>query len=127
MFQFFGNATRGYIDTASVFRWWGYQWFDPASETEHGLLIVALSLGFGIAAAVVSLLMPEKYEASVVLSPVEGHPGLLSDEKISDISARADGRPPSRADHVTAAQSASDRARAGPPPGAGQRPPIRRR
>jgi exosortase len=43
VFQFFGNATRGYIDTASVFGWWGYQWFDPASETEHGLLIVALS------------------------------------------------------------------------------------
>lgn len=34
-------------------------------------LIVALTLGFGIAAAVVSLLLPEKYEASVVLSPVD--------------------------------------------------------
>ena len=43
MFQFFGNATRGYIDTASVFWWWGFQWFDAASEAEHGLLIVALS------------------------------------------------------------------------------------
>ena len=43
VFQFFGNATRGYINTASVLGWWGYQWFDPASETEHGLLIVALS------------------------------------------------------------------------------------
>ncbi len=43
MFQFFGNATRGYIDTASVFWWWSYQWFDAASEAEHGLLIVVLS------------------------------------------------------------------------------------
>ncbi len=43
VFQFFGNATRGYIDTASVFQWWGRQWFDPASEAEHGLLIVGLS------------------------------------------------------------------------------------
>lgn len=43
VFQFFGNATRGYIDTASLFYWWGYQWFDAASETEHGLLILAIS------------------------------------------------------------------------------------
>lgn len=35
------------------------------------LLIIALTLAFGIAAAVVSLLLPEKYEASVVLSPVD--------------------------------------------------------
>ncbi|MGQ3058004.1 MAG: Wzz/FepE/Etk N-terminal domain-containing protein [Nevskia sp.] len=35
------------------------------------LLIALLSFGFGATAAVVSLLMPEKYEASVVLSPVE--------------------------------------------------------
>jgi len=35
------------------------------------ILIVALTLTFGIAAAVISLLLPEKYEASVVLSPVD--------------------------------------------------------
>lgn len=35
------------------------------------LLIALLSFGFGATAAVVSLLMPEKYEASVVLSPVD--------------------------------------------------------
>jgi uncharacterized protein involved in exopolysaccharide biosynthesis len=39
------------------------------------LLIAALSLGFGVAAAVVSLLLPEKYEASVVLSPVDDAAG----------------------------------------------------
>ncbi|MDP3293323.1 MAG: Wzz/FepE/Etk N-terminal domain-containing protein [Nevskia sp.] len=39
------------------------------------LLIIALTLGFGIAAAVVSLLLPEKYEASVVLSPVDEESG----------------------------------------------------
>lgn len=43
VFQFFGNATRGYIDTASVFWWWGFQWFNEGSETEHGVLILALS------------------------------------------------------------------------------------
>jgi EpsI family protein len=43
VFQFFGNATRGYIDTPSVFWWWGVQWFDPASETQHGPLMVALA------------------------------------------------------------------------------------
>jgi exosortase len=45
VFQFFGNSTRGYIDSRSLFYWWGYQWFDPASESEHGLLILALSAG----------------------------------------------------------------------------------
>ena len=39
------------------------------------LLIIALTLGFGIAAAVVSLLLPEKYEASIVLSPVDEESG----------------------------------------------------
>lgn len=43
VFHFFGNATRGYIDTASLFYWWGYQWADPASESEHGWLILGLS------------------------------------------------------------------------------------
>ncbi len=45
LFQFFGNANRGYIDTASLFYWWGFQWFNPGSETEHGPLILALSAG----------------------------------------------------------------------------------
>lgn len=39
------------------------------------LLIIALTLAFGIAAAVVSLLLPEKYEASIVLSPVDEESG----------------------------------------------------
>lgn len=43
VFQFFGNATRGYIDTRSVFYWWGSQWFNPASQTEHGLLILLVA------------------------------------------------------------------------------------
>lgn len=43
LFQFFGNAGRGYIDTASLFHWWGYQWLNPASETEHGWVILGLS------------------------------------------------------------------------------------
>ncbi len=44
VFQFFGNAGRGYIDTASLFYWWGFQWFNPGSETEHGPMILGLSL-----------------------------------------------------------------------------------
>ncbi len=44
MFQFFGNATRGYIDSASLFYWWGFQWVNPGSETEHGLLILPLAV-----------------------------------------------------------------------------------
>ncbi len=44
VFQFFGNATRGYIDTASLFYWWGFQWVNPASETEHGWLILGISV-----------------------------------------------------------------------------------
>ena len=43
VFQFFGNATRGYIDTASLFYWWGYQWFDAASELGHWWLIFGIS------------------------------------------------------------------------------------
>lgn len=44
VFQFFGNANRGYIDSASLFYWWGFQWVNPGSETEHGWLILGLSL-----------------------------------------------------------------------------------
>lgn len=43
LFHFFGNANRGYIATDSLFVWWGTQWMDAASETEHGWLILALS------------------------------------------------------------------------------------
>lgn len=44
VFQFFGNATLGYIKTRSLFWWWGAQWFDPAAESQQGLLILGLSL-----------------------------------------------------------------------------------
>jgi EpsI family protein len=46
VFQFFGNANHGYIDTASLFYWWGYQWFqwgNPNAENQHAPLILALS------------------------------------------------------------------------------------
>src|SRR5262245_26193957 len=43
LFQWFGNATRGYINTPSLFWWWISQWLDAASETEHGWLILGLS------------------------------------------------------------------------------------
>jgi acetyl esterase/lipase len=33
------------------------------------------------------------FNPAVVLSPVEGHPGLLTEEKFADIRARTDGRP----------------------------------
>ncbi len=43
VFQFWGNAVRGYIDTPSVFWWWGWQWFNQESEAQHGLLVLALT------------------------------------------------------------------------------------
>jgi exosortase len=43
VFQWFGNASRGYIDSASLFYWWGAQWANPASESEHGWLILGIS------------------------------------------------------------------------------------
>jgi len=43
LFQWFGNATRGYVDTASAFWWWISQWLDPRADAEHGWLILALS------------------------------------------------------------------------------------
>jgi exosortase len=44
LFQFWGNATHGYIATNSLFYWWGFQWVNAESETEHAWLILALSL-----------------------------------------------------------------------------------
>jgi len=43
VFQWFGNATRGYIDTRSLFYWWGSQWWPLESETGHGWLILGIS------------------------------------------------------------------------------------
>lgn len=42
VFQFFGNATRGYIDTLSIFEWCVAQWLNPRTETEHAWLVLAL-------------------------------------------------------------------------------------
>ncbi|MBL9216103.1 MAG: exosortase [Opitutaceae bacterium] len=44
VFQGFGNSNLGYIDSRSLFYWWGYQWSNPASESEHGWMILALSV-----------------------------------------------------------------------------------
>lgn len=44
VFQWFGNATRGYIVSDSLFYWWGFQWVNPGSESEHGWLISGMSL-----------------------------------------------------------------------------------
>jgi exosortase len=44
VFQFFGNSTRGYIPTRSLFVWWGSQWFNPASETQHGPLVLLIAM-----------------------------------------------------------------------------------
>jgi len=43
LFQFWGNATRGYIATSSLIHWWLYQWVNPESETGHAWFILALS------------------------------------------------------------------------------------
>jgi hypothetical protein len=44
LFNFWGNATHGYIATNSLFYWWGFQWVNPDSETEHAWLVLAISL-----------------------------------------------------------------------------------
>ncbi len=44
LFQAFGNATHGYIATNSLFYWWGFQWVNPDSETEHAWLVLGLAL-----------------------------------------------------------------------------------
>lgn len=43
VFQLWGNATFGYIDSRSLFYWWAFQWVDPRSESEHGWMILAIS------------------------------------------------------------------------------------
>jgi exosortase len=43
LWQFFGSAARGYVNTASLFRWWTSQWFDAGAETEHGVIVLAVS------------------------------------------------------------------------------------
>jgi exosortase len=44
LFQFLGNSTHGYLHTSSLFFWWAYQWVNPESETEHGLIILGISV-----------------------------------------------------------------------------------
>ena len=44
VFQFFGNSTLGYVHSSSLFQWWFSQWMDAAAETQHGWLILALSV-----------------------------------------------------------------------------------
>jgi exosortase len=44
LFQFFGNATRGYIHTASLFYWLWAQWFDPAADASQGPLVVVVAI-----------------------------------------------------------------------------------
>lgn len=43
VFHFWGNSTRGYIDTSSLPWWWISQWRNPAAESEHGWLILGLA------------------------------------------------------------------------------------
>ena len=43
VFQFCGNPNLGYVDSRSLFYWWGFQWLNPQSESEHGWLILGLA------------------------------------------------------------------------------------
>lgn len=43
LFHFLGNPNRGYVDSPSLFVWWGSQWLDPASELQHAWVLLALS------------------------------------------------------------------------------------
>ena len=44
VFQFWGNSTQGYILSNSLFYWWGFQWLNPQTESEHGWLILGVAL-----------------------------------------------------------------------------------
>jgi acetyl esterase/lipase len=62
----------------------------------HLAAAVALVPGFEEGAHTEVSSMPNAlalFNPAVVLSSVEGHPGLLSEEKLADIRARTDGRP----------------------------------
>ena len=41
--SFLGSAPQGYIRTSSLFVWWFSQLLKPASEAEHGWIILGLS------------------------------------------------------------------------------------
>jgi EpsI family protein len=43
VFWVLGNSTQGYIHTASLFWWWSFQWVNPESESEHGILVLGIS------------------------------------------------------------------------------------
>ncbi len=47
LFQFVGSAAKGYVQTDSLLWWWVSQWLDPQSETEHGWMILGLSVWLG--------------------------------------------------------------------------------
>jgi exosortase len=42
LFHLLGNATRGYIQTDSLFVWWVQQWLDPVSELQHAWILLGL-------------------------------------------------------------------------------------
>lgn len=44
LFHFLGNPNRGYIDSPSLFVWWGSQWLDSSSELQHAWVLLALSV-----------------------------------------------------------------------------------
>jgi acetyl esterase len=68
-----GGSAGGHLAAATAL----VPGFEDGADTEVGSMPNAIAL----------------FNPAVVLSPVKGHAGLLSDEKFADIRGRADGRP----------------------------------
>ncbi len=68
LFNFFGNATRGYINTNSLFFWWFSQWEHP--NNQHGWVILGLSIWlvwFNLKKCPTESSVPKVFQGSLII------------------------------------------------------------